>query len=329
MTPAGAPNDSSTAASSGPDRSEPELVDCAIIVVTYNSARHIASALDSLPAAAEGLRIRCLVVDNDSQDDTAAIVRARDDAVLIEAGGNLGYAGAINLGRASCGPCSSMLILNPDVMLETGAITRLHEALGKPGVGIAVPRLLNEDGSLFLTLRREPSPTRALGDAIFGARVPWRPGWVGETVRNPRAYDSPQNVAWAGGAVMLVSAECDRAVGGWDDRFFLYSEETDFATRARRCGYRIRYVPAARVRHEDGGSGRSPTLGALLAVNRIRYYEKYHRRPATSLFRSAVALHHLLRWHDPDERVALKAVCLRSRWSALPGATWASSRPGG
>ena len=49
------------------------------------------------------------------------------------------------------------------------------------------------------------------------------------------------------------------------------------------CGYRVRYVPTARARHEDGGSGRSPALGALLAVNRVRYYEKYHRRPATSL----------------------------------------------
>ena len=57
-----------------------------------------------------------------------------------------------------------------------------------------------------------------------------------------------------------------------------------------------------------------------MAVNRIRYYEKYHRRPATSLFRTIVALHYLVRSADPDQRVALKAVIRRSRWPGLPGA---------
>jgi N-acetylglucosaminyl-diphospho-decaprenol L-rhamnosyltransferase len=304
----------------GPTEAELTHVDCAIIVVSYNSAQHVGRLLDSLPAAADGLRTRCVVVDNDSSDETAALVRARADVALVEAGENLGYAGAINLGRAEAGPCSSVLILNPDLVLEPVAIRRLHEALGEPEVGIAVPVLLNDDGSLYLTLRREPSPLRALGDALFGARLPRRPSWLSETIRDPRFYDRECNVDWAGGAVMLISSECDQAVGKWDDtRFFLYSEETDFAARARQRGYHVRYIPTARARHEDGGSGRSPMLGALVAVNRVRYYEKYHGRPATSLFRAAVVLHYFLRSCDSDERAALEALCRRSRWSELPG----------
>jgi GT2 family glycosyltransferase len=249
-------------------------------------------------------------------------VRGRGDATVVEADGNLGYAGAINLGRARVGPCKSYLVLNPDLEFEPGAITRLYQALGEPDIGVAVPMLLNEDGSLYLTLRREPRIARALGDALFGARFAARPGWLSETVRDRAAYNEGRDTDWAGGAALLVSAECDNAVGDWDaSSFFLYSEETDLAARARRAGFRIRYVPAARARHADGGSGRNPALAALLAVNRVRYYEKYHRRPATSAFRAAVALQHLLRVGDADQRAALLAVCNRAEWRALPGPT--------
>ena len=81
-----------------------EHVDCAVIIVSYNSARHIGRLLDSLPAATSGLRTRCLVVDNGSQDETMSVVRSRDGVVAIETGRNLGYAGAINVGRAQAGP---------------------------------------------------------------------------------------------------------------------------------------------------------------------------------------------------------------------------------
>jgi GT2 family glycosyltransferase len=298
----------------------PGDLDCGIIIVSYNSARHIEKLLDSLPAATSGLRTHCLVLDNNSSDETMSLVGARNNVVAIQAGRNLGYAGAINLARTLIGSCSSLLILNPDLVLEPEAIVQLYRAVEQPGVGIAVPMLLSNDGSLYLSARREPSVTRALGDAFFGARWHRRPGWLSEIIRDQDLYERPRDVAWAGGAALLISAACNDAVGEWDDgRFFLYSEETDFAARARRRGYRVRYVPTARVRHEDGGSGRSPALGALMAVNRVRYYEKYHRRPASSLFRAAVVLHYLLRSADPDQRFALRALVKRSRWRDLPG----------
>lgn len=297
-----------------------EHVDCTLIIVSYNSARHIARLFDSLPAAAAGLRTRCVVVDNNSQDETMDIVRARTGVVAVETGQNLGYAGAINVGRMHVAPNSSVLILNPDLALEPRAITQLYRALDDPGVGVAVPMLLTEEGSLYLSLRREPSLTRSLGEALFGSHLPWRPGWLAETLRDRITYQRGQDVAWAGGAALLISAACNNAVGEWDaERFFLYSEETDFAARARRSGYRIHYVPMARVRHEDGGSGRSPALLALMAVNRVRYYEKYHGALTSFFFRSIVILHYLLRLTDPGERMALRTLIRRSRWRDLPG----------
>jgi N-acetylglucosaminyl-diphospho-decaprenol L-rhamnosyltransferase len=291
-----------------------------VVGVTYNSVQVIEPFLDSIPPAAGSLRIRSVIVDNDSRDGTVALLRGRRDVVLVESGGNLGYSGAINLARAAAGPCASVLIVNPDLVLEPQAISELYAALGAPRVGVAVPKVVDHAGGLYLSLRRDPTVLRAVGDALLGARMPARPGWLSETVRDPRAYDAAHDVDWASGAALMISRDCDRAVGDWDSgRFFLYAEETDFATRARRCGYRIRYVPSARAQHESGGSGRSPGLAALLAVNRVRYFEKYHRGLDRHLYRAAIALQHLLRCSDAAERASLIAVCRRSSWAELPG----------
>ena len=188
MSSTGRTSNSVSTARSGSGKHISGHVDCGIIVVTYNSAQHIGNLLDSLSPATGGLRTRCVVVDNSSSDETMSIVRSRNEVTAIEAGGNLGYAGAINLAIAHIGSCSSLLILNPDLVLEPRAVVELFQALDQPEVGIAVPMLLSDDGSLYLSTRREPSVSRALGEALFGARWPRRPGWLSETIRDRHAY---------------------------------------------------------------------------------------------------------------------------------------------
>ena len=142
-----------------------------------------------------------------------------------------------------------------------------------------------------------------------------RPGWLSEIVRDESPYTHRHAVDWATGAALLMSAACDRMIGSWDERFFLYSEETDYAARARAAGLRVEYVPTARVRHSGGGSGQSSALVALNAVNRIRYMEKRGQRPRA--FRAAVILHELMRSRDPRHRTALRFVLRRAAWPAL------------
>ena len=102
---------------------------------------------------------------------------------------------------------------------------------------------------------------------------------------------------------MLISTACDRVVGAWDEDFFLYSEEVDYAARVRAAGLRVEYVPQARARHRRAGSGQSHALTALKAVNRVRYFEK-HGKPANRM-RAAVLLHELLRSaSQPPRRAA-------------------------
>lgn len=120
---------------------------------------------------------------------------------------------------------------------------------------------------------------------------------------------------------MLISRETADAVGDWDERFFLYSEETDYFRRARESGHTTWFEPEAIVRHAAGGSGSSVALEQLLAVNRVRYFAGYHGRVATFLFHVTAVLNHLVRSTDPTHRAVLRAVASPPTWAALPKAS--------
>jgi GT2 family glycosyltransferase len=119
----------------------------------------------------------------------------------------------------------------------------------------------------------------------------------------------------------MVRAGLADVVGPWDERFFLYSEETDYCRRIRDAGFRVRYDDTAVVAHRQGGSGSSPGLDALLNVNRVRYVAK-HRPRSAGPYRLATALGLALRAHrSPGHRLALRHVLRPASWSLLPRAT--------
>lgn len=297
-----------------------DVADCSVLIVTYNSAAHVGPLLDSLPAAADGLALRVVVVDNASQDGTARVVAARAGVTVVASDRNRGYAGGINVGRRHLGPHRSVAILNPDLRLEPGALRRLHETAVQPHAGAAVPRMLDEGGALSPSLCREPTITRAIGDALLGAKWPGRPGWLSEIVWSAAEYERPCDAEWATGAALVIARDVDADVGPWDDtRFFLYSEETDYCRRLRRAGYTIRYVPEAVVIHRGGGSGASVDLAALTQVNRLRYYRKHHGRIASAAFGGAVLLSEVIRVRRPENRRALRALLSRRSRAGLPG----------
>jgi N-acetylglucosaminyl-diphospho-decaprenol L-rhamnosyltransferase len=118
-----------------------------------------------------------------------------------------------------------------------------------------------------------------------------------------------------------VSSACRAAVGDWDERYFLYSEETDFLRRVRATGLRVRYEPTAVVCHVIGGSGTSDQLYALCAVNSVRYYRRYHARFPSAVFTGEVALCQLVRSRRPAARLALRALLSPTVRSTLPRPT--------
>ncbi|ANP74091.1 glycosyltransferase family 2 protein [Cryobacterium arcticum] len=299
------------------------VLDCAIILVAYDSDEDIPRLLDSLPAAAADLSYAVLIVDNKAATSRiTALVGQRPRVTVIDAGGNLGYSGGLNVGLAHAPAAEATLFLNPDLVLGPGSIVALLRESRSNGA--AVPVVLDTSGRRQLSLRREPTLGRALGDALFGDRWPRRPGWLSETVRQPKDYLAGHDAQWATGAALMVQNHLISAVGGWDaERYFLYSEETDYCRRIRATGASIRFCPAAQVTHAGGGSGSSPALDALLQVNKVRYFRKWHGGAATgsltvALFWAVAVLHGLLRPHNPGARLALRALMSPRARATLP-----------
>jgi GT2 family glycosyltransferase len=290
----------------------------AVLCVTFNSARHLPALLSSLPAALEGLRWRLWVVDNGSVDGSPdLVVSAAPDATVVRIGANLGYAAAVNAGHAAADDAASVLVLNPDVVLEPGCGSALMESLTE-GVGIAVPVQLNPDGTLHPTLRREPSVTRIWGEALLGGRRAGRFRFLGEQVVSAKAYEARTTAAWATGSVLAISRACWLAVGQWDERYFLYSEETDFALRARSCGLVVQLEPRARAIHERGASHHDWRLWSLLMINKGRLFRSRHGAVSSTAFRTGLLMGELLRsWRrDSVHRRALGPLVTGERAAA-------------
>jgi N-acetylglucosaminyl-diphospho-decaprenol L-rhamnosyltransferase len=255
--------------SSAPSGPSAILPDIAVVIVTYNSAHVIGDLLDSVPKALDGLTADVVVVDNGSSDGTAELAVALGACHVVRSA-NIGYAGGINRGVREAAPAEAILILNPDVRLHPGSLPPLLAALRQPRVGIVAPRMLTPQGDLDLSLRREPTLPRALG--LTRTRL----AAFSEYVCDPSAYTRPCTVDWALGAALLMSRECYESLGGWDESYFLYSEETDLALRARDAGLLTRYEPRAVAVHIGGQSGRNQRTYAMQIVNRVRLYRRRH-----------------------------------------------------
>ena len=241
----------------------------AVVIVTYNSEQVITRLLDSLPAALADGTARVVVVDNGSTDRTRDILAARDDCEVV-ATTNGGYASGINKGVATTTDADAWLILNPDLTLEPRAVAPLLSALREPGVGIVGPKILDDEGVLQPSMRREPTLPRAMGLSFT------RRAWLCEYVEDEKLYATTHDADWLLGAALMLSRRCLEETGHWDESYFLYSEETDFCLRARDRGWRSRYVPNSVVRHSGGGSGQSGRTHAMQILNRVRLYRRRH-----------------------------------------------------
>ncbi|MFC8038223.1 WecB/TagA/CpsF family glycosyltransferase [Paenarthrobacter sp. NPDC057355] len=310
----------------GPSRSPGSFVaatgwaDVAVIVVTYDNADDVGPLVSSLRKETADQSLKVVVADNSPDGETLRQLRHHRDVAAFRTGGNLGYAGGINAALGVAGDAGNYLVLNPDLHLERGAIAAMLNRMSVSGAGMVVPVLLDEDGSVYPSLRREPGVLRALGDAVLGSHVKARPGWLSEMDYDTESYLHGHRVDWATGAALLIRADAAKAVGPWDEQFFLYSEETDYCHRMRLAGYSIWFEPSARMSHKRGGSGTSPQLTALMSANRVRYAAKYLAGGRLLAFRCAVLAAEVARLSKPGHREAAAALLSKRRRDRLPHA---------
>ncbi|MCD9196887.1 glycosyltransferase family 2 protein [Aeromicrobium wangtongii] len=243
--------------------------DVGVVIVSYNSAHVIEGLLATIPQALDGLSAVTAVVDNGSTDNSLEILRARDDCLVVE-NSNTGYAAGVNRGVEALPGVETILVLNPDVRLGPGSVRSMFATLQATRAAVVAPRVLQPDGQLFRSLRREPVLLRTAG-------LGWtkRPCFD-EYISDPATYEHRQVVDWALGAALLVRRDVHTALGGWDESYFLYSEETDFSLRAKDRGWSTVYEPTAVVTHIGGASGRTVRTHVMQVLNRVRLYARRH-----------------------------------------------------
>ena len=258
-----------------------------IVIVTYNSRAYIDRCLSSLVEHPPAIDHEIVVVDNASTDGTAEDTRQRWTGVrVIDAGANLGFARANNLGIQQTHG-GLILLLNPDTIVPAGAIDRLIAALdARSDAAIAGPRLVNADGRAELSFGAMLSPFAELRQKVLvrgGERgLVAVPTYVEGLTRQPRDVD------WVSGACMLVRRADAEAAGLMDERFFMYVEDVDFCAAVRARGRKVLFAPAAEVLHFRGQSRLTAAAPTERAYRRsqIAFYEKHHPRwvPALRLY---------------------------------------------
>lgn len=233
-----------------------------LITVTYNSARILERCWGSAPIPAD---IEWIVVDNGSSDDSADVAR-RLGATIVEAGANLGFSAANNLGlQRSSGPFLGFV--NPDVVVDFASLSELATRARAQGALVA-PQLLNFDGT------EQPN---GRGFPLLVAKVRHRlHGGDGQyLLRSPDA--EPRPVCWVMGAAVLGERAVFERLGGWDPHFFLYYEDKDICLRAWEEGIPVLLVPTARWAHGWARETTSLRWGAWRReiASMVKFYARY------------------------------------------------------
>ena len=257
-------------------------LDLSVIVVTYNSARHIAACLASLGPALAGLHSEVVVVDNASGDATREIVTSQFPGVrLIARERNNGFAAGINAGLAET-TGRYVAWVNPDSEVVDGQFRQVIAWLdAHPEAGIAGLRLVDAAGHVEPSNRGFPGFHSALGHRYSLLTRVW-PGnpFSKRYLRTEadRKTDAPAD--WVSGAALVHRRSLAVQLQGLDEGFFMYCEDVDFCYRAFRAGSRTWYLPLVTLRHEVGGSSSrvKPAMIRARHESLWRYYRKHFRR---------------------------------------------------
>ncbi len=255
-------------------------MDVSIILVNYRSREKTRRCLCSLRKADfSGVSHETIVVDNsETADFDTSFEREFPEAVFLSSGKNLGMGGGNNRG-AERATGKFFLILNPDTLVRPDAVRLLFLGMKeREDIGIMGPKLLNPDGTLQYSCLRFPKVwTPIVRRTSLGRLVP---AYLGRYLMTDFDHETIRDVDWMIGSCLMIRADFYRRVGGFDERFFMYFEDTDLCRRAWRSGLRVVYLPEAVVIHDHArGSARSRWFVApftsRLAREHIRSWVRY------------------------------------------------------
>ncbi len=267
----------------------------AVVLVSWNTREVLADAIRSVEVHGEGLAGRIIVVDNNSSDGSATMVREDfPEVTVIENTANMGFGSANNRGvGVAIEPY--VLLLNSDAELLTNTLTALVDELDRYTTAAAVgARLVFSDGSFQASFADFPKLWDEIG-VLFALPRQMR----GASFPTYSESDSRTSCEadWVGAACVLVRRTAFEDIGGFDPSFHMYSEEVDLCRRLRSAGWTIRYSPDAVARHHGGQSTtqRAGEQPALLWGSRLRYHRRYGSEGRATVLTLLVAIAYALR----------------------------------
>jgi N-acetylglucosaminyl-diphospho-decaprenol L-rhamnosyltransferase len=252
-----------------------------VVVVNHDGAPLLARCLGSL-APPPGEEVEAIVVDNASGDCSPELVRRRFPAVrLLALPDNVGFGAAVNRG-AAVARGEALLLLNNDAWLAEGCLAALAARLaGDPGLAWVAPRLSYPDG--------RPQTVWSPDVGLLGEAVQLvRNGLEGRAWNHgalTRCLQTVLGPGWYTAACALVRREAFEAVGGFDEGFFLYFEDSDLCLRLRRAGWRLAQEPAARASHALTRGWRSGRVELEYRRSQLRFYALHRPRWEAAVLR--------------------------------------------
>ncbi len=241
-----------------------------VVIVTYQSARHLGPCLESL-LSQEALG-EIVVVDNGSTDETGLVAAAHPSVRWVPTETNRGFGSAVNRGVALTST-DLAIVANADCVFDQGCIVALRTRFFEnPNVAIVGPTIRSRDGTQYPSFRSFPG---FFGGAAHALLAPF---WRG----NPwtRRYHNPTQVDWVSGTAMAVRRSMWEEIGGFDESYFMYVEDVDLCWRARRGGWDVAVEPTAGLVHEIGGSSTSAPIRLIGAHHRSAFRFWWRSTPA-------------------------------------------------
>ena len=253
-----------------------------VIIVNWNDADNLMKALDSVFALpemkADPSFANVAVSDNGSADDSVVRLREQygDRVQIIENGRNLGFAAGVN--RAVERTQSRYIfLLNPDAIVKAGALRNLVDFMeAHSQCALAGPRIYEADGGVAESCGEFDTWVGAFLRSSAWGDLPPLKRFANAAALRRWDYSSERQVDLVIGAVLMLRRSVFEAVGGFDERFFMYHEEVDLAKRVRGAGYEAWFVPSAQATHSGQGSSGGRGVESYKQRSRRKYWIKHH-----------------------------------------------------
>lgn len=262
------------------------MTQIAVVIVNHNTREHLRQCLASLLLESPS---EIVVVDNASTDGSVEMVRSEFPGVKLQDNSrNFGYGAAANQGMAGC-TAEYVLLLNGDTHVSAGTLDALADYLdNNPAAAIAGPRLVNPDGTLQRSCFPFPGTLKwflhfdMLGQLI--RRIPILRNYQWRMWPHTRA----QIVPWVMGAALAIRRQSFISAGGFDESYFMYSEETDLCYRLNAAGWQVHFAPVTTVVHV--GQASTNQYRAEMAVEHVSSKLLFYRRHYSTLRFAVLAL---------------------------------------